>query len=309
MALFEFPPFDASGSTGFLDPALAYQARDASAQPAMQKPGGFNWGAGSNVWPLLMGLGAGLAGGGGWGEGISKGLFGGATLANQQRENQIKERAYQMQLMELQNNLRHQRVMEGISGQNAATSEKSLEHTIEARRADDARADKKVAGYVSIINAEAPKFQAAASEILSGKIATLTGTGTTSIMRLVNAIAGITGEKVEDLKDLYVPAATDREDTRREKLGALSAYLSNLRPQIASNPTLGGSVWPAESFAVPGTQAMPAPGGGGQPVRAGEPVRADAASAAGGGLKVPVQDADGNKLWYDYGTGQTTPRQ
>lgn len=112
--LFNFPPFDETGSTGFLDPALAYQAQASLlGQQGAPQQAGMNFGSGSSIWPTLMGLGAGIAaggapGGGGWGGGIGKGLALGNEAIQNQQSQKARELAYMLQLATLQNQMNYQ---------------------------------------------------------------------------------------------------------------------------------------------------------------------------------------------------------
>jgi hypothetical protein len=76
-------PVDASNAM-----SLAPPQQPPMAQPQQQQAGaGPNWGAGGNMWPMLMGMGAGLLNKNkeGWGAGLGSGVMAGNQMVQQQK--------------------------------------------------------------------------------------------------------------------------------------------------------------------------------------------------------------------------------
>jgi len=270
--LFNFPPFDQSGSTGFLDPALAYQAQASllgqQGQPAPQpQQSGMNFGSGGSIWPTLMGLGAGIASGNGWGEGVGKGLMGGAALSQQQRENEIRQQAYALQQSTLENELRHQGVMESIAKQQANTAETTRTDAIDIRRSGEAREQSKLAGPVNLIKSGIKQYPAAREAILSGRWETATGPGVNAVRNMIIGAAKINGDNPKELFETMLPTPIDGQDTRLQKLQMLEDYVNGVGPIIEQNyPALGSQADFAISPATPpGSTVAPK----GAPIQAG----------------------------------------
>lgn len=235
-----------------------------SAAPMAQPPAGkFDWSANSNLWPMLMGLASGIAGGQGWGPGLSQGFSNASVLAQQKRENDIREQAYALQLAELKNTMDYQNRSLGISDRNAATSERSQAAIDEDRARKNLLDQKKLGGYVSIINAEAPRFIEAAKNATSGW---LPG-DTSSFQRLAVAAAGINGDNPKEISDLYVPQVGEKSETRANKIKAFAGYLNSL-PGTYSEAYPSLPWWKSDAFATP-SDSMNVQGGGGAPVEAG----------------------------------------
>jgi hypothetical protein len=78
-------PVDAANAMS-LAPQMQQQ-QPPMAQPQQQAGAGPNWGAGGSMWPMLMGMGAGLLSKNkeGWGEGLGSGLMAGNQMLQQQK--------------------------------------------------------------------------------------------------------------------------------------------------------------------------------------------------------------------------------
>jgi hypothetical protein len=313
MAGFLFPPFDASGSTGFLDPQMALDARASLlTQPQAAPSQGFNWGSGSSMWPMLMSLGAGIAsggakGGGGWGAGIGKGLALGMENAQNTRENDIKERAYQMQLMELQNNLRHQRVIEG-QGETRLGIESTQQAGLDAdrtERRDLARS--KWAAPLSLISGAAPGYVAAKTALTSSDFwgslrGNVTGGGEFGkalipVKQMIVGLAELTGRKPEDLYATMLP--TNAEDAT-VKLGNLEAALGGLSGVI-TDETLAPAIQQIQQTIT--TPAAPTPQGTVQGGASGPPIQAGAGAQPRGDWQTNPQARSPDQL-YTLPNGQ-----
>jgi hypothetical protein len=79
-------PVDASNAMS-LAPQMQQPQQQPMPQPQQQAGAGPNWGAGGSMWPMLMGMGAGLLNKNkeGWGEGLGAGMMAGNQMVQQQK--------------------------------------------------------------------------------------------------------------------------------------------------------------------------------------------------------------------------------
>ncbi len=285
MGLFNFPPYDATGSTGFLDPALAYQAQASLLQPQQQPqapvmsapqqqaasglPG---WNADSSIWTSLMGLGAGLAaggapGGGGWGAGIGKGLIEGANLTERARSDRLRQLA-------LQNQIAYQNATLGQGQQTL-----DLNKTLRTDQLNMQRAQ--FAGPINLIKTALPQYDVARKAAVSGATQTVFGPARGVLSNIIMGIAKTTGQDPKALMSTMLPEWSDSQETRYSKVQMIDGALNNAVGPIAEQNQLGSS----QDFNVP---PMTAPSSTNVPK--GGAVQAGVASQSSNAPQVPTPD-------------------
>ena len=299
MALFNFPPYNASGSTGFLDPQLAYDAQasllgqqGAAAPQGQGNPSMWSQlGNSGNSWgPMLMALGAGIASnsGEGWGPGIGKGLAAATSVGQSQRNEAIKQQQLQAQLQ-------HQQIMENLGLLNAQTSQANAQTNreragqmgdyykgVEAdRQAAQELRRSKWAAPLSLITGSVPQYQTAKNTLLNADFwsrarGAATGTGEFGkallpVKQMIVGLAQITGQNPKDLNETMLPSSAD---DAAEKLSNLESALGQLNTTITDQtlaPQLeklrGLTPTPPSNPAT--TTSVPMSGAPQQPIQAG----------------------------------------
>ncbi len=264
MGLFNFPPYDATGSTGFLDPALAYQAQASllqPQQPAMQAqapvmpapqqqaasalPG---WNADSSIWTSLMGLGAGLAaggapGGGGWGAGIGKGLVEGANLTERARSDRLRE-------LTLQNQIAYQNATLGQGQQTLDLNKMTRTDQLNMQRAQ-------FAGPINLVKSSLPQYDAARKAVIEGRQNTYFGPSRGVFSNLILGYAKATGQDPKTLMDTMLPQPSDGQDTRYSKVQMMDAAVKELGPIAEQNGLGAAQDFNIEPLAAPGSTNVP----------------------------------------------------